>query len=370
MNNRKRALAVLNYMDYDRLPIVHFGFLRQTLERWCHEGHITIEEIDENGMEGEALGRKLGFDFNWYTVWKSRSPGLLQPQFERKILDTRTDGSYIVQEPYGAIVLRKENIHSIPAEMDHILKDRTSWEREYLPKLEYSQDRLDFEELAALCDDSEREYPIGIYCSSLYGEIRNWFGIYGLSYIAVDDEGLYDEIINTVGELCYRVTKRALSTGEKFDFGHFWEDICFKNGPLVDPEVFSKKVGPHYRKITELLNGYGINIVSVDCDGCIDALVPIWLDNGVNTMFPIEVGTWGGSIKPWREKYGRELRGVGGMDKRVLSADYAAVDAEIERLRPLVESGGYIPCPDHRLPHDVKWENVRYYCERMRQIFC
>jgi hypothetical protein len=97
--------------------------------------------------------------------------------------------------------------------------------------------------------------------------------------------------------------------------------------------------------------------------------VPIWLDNGVNTMFPIEVGTWGGSIKPWREKYGRALRGVGGMDKRVLSIDYKAVDAEIERLRPLVEAGGYIPCPDHRLPHDVKWENVQYYCDKMRRIF-
>ncbi len=32
MNDRERILAVLNYEDYDRLPIVHFGFLRATLE--------------------------------------------------------------------------------------------------------------------------------------------------------------------------------------------------------------------------------------------------------------------------------------------------------------------------------------------------
>ena len=37
--------------------------------------------------------------------------------------------------------------------------------------------------------------------------------------------------------------------------------------------------------------------------------------NGVNTMFPIEVGTWHSSIGPWRARYGRELRGVGGMNK-------------------------------------------------------
>ena len=27
----------------------------------------------------------------------------------------------------------------------------------------------------------------------------------------------------------------ALATGIPFDYGHFWEDICFKNGPLVNP---------------------------------------------------------------------------------------------------------------------------------------
>ena len=154
-----------------------------------------------------------------------------------------------------------------------------------------------------------------------------------------------------------------------FDFGHFWEDICFKNGPLINPKVFRTKVGPHYRRITDLLRGHGITLVSLDCDGWIDALAPIWLENGVNVMFPIEVGTWNASIAPWREKYGREVRGIGGMRKYIFAQDYAAVDAEIERLKPLVDLGGYLPCPDHRLPADCKWENVQYYCERMRKAF-
>ena len=125
----------------------------------------------------------------------------------------------------------------------------------------------------------------------------------------------------------------------------------------------------HYRRITAEVRKYGLDIVSLDCDGCIDALVPVWLENGVNTMFPIEVGTWGASIKPWREKYGTGLCGVGGVNKRVFSRDRAAVDQEIERLRPLVELGGYIPCPDHRIPADCKFELIQYYTGRMRKIF-
>jgi len=89
----------------------------------------------------------------------------------------------------------------------------------------------------------------------------------------------------------------------------------------------------------------------------------------VNTMFPIGVGTWNASIGPWREQYGPELRGVGGMNKNVFSRDRAAVDAEIERLKPLVALGVYIPCPDHRIAVDAEWDLVRYYTTRMRETF-
>jgi hypothetical protein len=223
--------------------------------------------------------------------------------------------------------------------------------------------------LERLKDDSTREQPVGIFCGSLMGEIRNCLGVVNLSYLSVDDEELLVEIIDTYGNLYYQVVEQTMKSGAKFDFGHFWEDICYNAGPLVRPAFFKKKVGPHYKRISDLLATYGINIVSLDCDGKIDSLIPTWIENGVNTMFPIEVGTWNASIAPWREKYGQQIRGVGGMDKKVFAFDYKAIDEEIERLKPLVALGGFIPCPDHRIPPDAKWENVQYYCERMRKVF-
>ncbi len=100
----------------------------------------------------------------------------------------------------------------------------------------------------------------------------------------------------------------------------------------------------------------------------IDSLIPTWIENGVNTMFPIEVGTWEANIKPWRERYGEELRGVGGMNKTVFAQDYAAVDREVERLKELIALGRYIPCPDHRIAPDAKFENVQYYCDKMQNL--
>ena len=193
-------------------------------------------------------------------------------------------------------------------------------------------------------------------------------GVENLAYLQADDEDLYIEIIDTIGNIAYENAKAVFSTGIKVDFAHYWEDICFKNGPLVNPAIFEEYVYPHYRKISDLLLENGVDIVSLDCDGCIDKLVPIWLKAGVNTMFPIEVGTWEANIKPWREQYGKDLRGVGGMDKRVFAQDYAAVNKEVERLKSLIDLGGYIPCPDHRIAPDAKWENVQYYCEKMHEL--
>jgi uroporphyrinogen decarboxylase len=383
MNNRERTLAILNYENYDRLPLVHFGFWEDTLHKWAAEGHLTIEEA-ENWKDGSpadaAITQKLGFDFNWANCFSPLTR--LLPEIEEKVLEELPDGSRKVLNEDGAIVIKKEGITSIPTEVDHLLKGRKEWEEFFLPRLQFSEERITGttvntgeEELPfsegglEYLQRGEWQKPLGLSCGSLYGVIRNWLGLVGSAYLQVDDPELFDEIIETVGELCYRCTARALATGARFDFGHFWEDICFRSGPLINPRVFREEVGPHYRRITDLLGQHGINIVSLDCDGKIDALVPIWLENGVNTMFPIEVGVWNASIKPWREEYGEELRGVGGMDKRVLAYDYAAIDAEVERLKPLVELGGYIPCPDHRIAPDAKWENVQYYCDKMRQTF-
>jgi hypothetical protein len=374
MNNRESLKAILNYQNYDHMPVVHFGFWKETLLKWQMEGHLAPDEtadINIRSVDETTVSKKLGFDFDYYTTYQDKSGFTsLFPAFEQQIIEELPDGKYKMLNEDGAIVIQKRGSPSIPSEVGHILVDRTSWEKHYLPRLQFTEDRFGFDELQKIKVESPfRQDPLGLYCKSLFGQIRNWMGIEGISYLYADDEDLYDEIVNTVGDLVYRVTEKVLQHCCEFDFGHFWEDICYKNGPLVSPEVFARKVGPHYRRIAGLLNKYGINIVSIDCDGKIDALIPIWLENGVNTMFPIEVGTWGGNILDWREKYGRQIRGVGGMNKHVFAEDYSAINKEIERLKPLIDLGGFIPCPDHRIPPTAKWENVQYYCDKMRTTF-
>lgn len=373
MNNRERVNAILHYKKYDRLPIVNFGYWRETLEKWAEEGHISKELAKKQGDGNEAdyeIGNKLGFDFNWARmINEPNSSHSLKPRFEYKVLEVTEEGYKKVTNSEGVVVLVKDGIVSIPVEIDHILKDRASWEEHYLPRLQYAEHRTNHKAINEYSKIENRDFPVGLHCGSLYGQMRNYLGVEGISYLYLDDEELYIEIINTIGELCYKVTEGMLKTGFDFDYAHFWEDICFKNGPLVNPRIFEELVGPHYKRITDLVKSYGIDIISLDCDGWIDALIPTWFNNGINVMFPMEVGTWNASMAPWREKYGKELRGVGGMNKTVFAGEKSDIEAEVKRLKPLVELGGYIPCPDHRIAPDAKWENVQYYCELMRKTF-
>jgi len=364
MNNRERVKAILHYENYDKMPVVHFGFWGETIQKWFEEGHITEEE----SKDGNVVAKKLGFEFEWSANFGTACG--LMPGFESKVLEELGDGWYIAQNHNGLVEKIRRGVDSIPATVGTLLTDRDAWEKLYLPKLQPSSERYNLDWINEHKEyfDNVTEHPVGYHVGSLYGSIRDMLGVENLAYLQADDEDLYVEIIDTIGNIAYENAKAVFSTGIKVDFAHYWEDICFKNGPLVNPEAFEEYVYPHYKKINDLLLENGVDIVSLDCDGCIDKLVPIWLKGGVNTMFPIEVGTWEANIKPWREQYGKDLRGVGGMDKRVFAQDYAAVDKEVERLKSLIDLGGYIPCPDHRIAPDAKWENVQYYCEKMHEL--
>jgi len=375
MTNRERVHAIFSYAQYDRMPIVDFGFNIDALKTWHKQGHLTSEDLIDCGDGGtgeKRIEEKLGFDFSWKRGLVPNLETRLLPYFERKILKKFPDGLMHIITGNGTIEGVKEGISCIPQDIDTLLKGRKEWEELFLPKLQYTEERIKkLVESGMPKECSKLENPRGIFCGSLYGFIRNMTGVQHLAYLQADDEDLYCEIINTIGDLCYSVTKAALESGFEFDYAHFWEDICFKTGPLVNPKIFHEKVGPLYKKITDLLHEYNVKFVSLDCDGFIEHLIPTWLLNGVNVMFPLEVGTWMANFGDLRKKFGKNLLGVGGMDKRLFTKKdgYKAIDAEIEKLRKLTDLGGYIPCPDHRMPPDAIWENVQYYCDRMRAVF-
>lgn len=370
MTNRERAMNILHFKDADRLPAVHFGYWGELLVEWAEQGKIP-KELAQGNWDGNEkdriLDKLIGWDFNW-SCTRGANNGLY-PRFEEKEIEVLPDGSRRVLNSVGVIERIKPGITSIPSEDDYTLKDREAFETLYKPKIQYSPERVDFEYFRNFNETRDKERPIGLNLGSVLGNIRDMTSVVGMSYLMYDeDEDLFADIIDTYAEMQYQCAKAILETGAKFDFAHYWEDICFKNGPLLSPEIFDELCAKHYKKRNDLCHEYGIDIISLDCDGVTEKLLPTWFENGVNTMFPIEIGVWGDQFEPARKKYGKGMLGVGGMDKTALRKDKAAVDAEIERIKRLATMGGFIPCPDHRLMPGTKFELVQYYAEEIKKI--
>lgn len=370
MTNRERAMNILHYKPADRMPAVHFGYWRELLAEWAQQGKIPADLAVDNwdGSEKDReLDKLIGWDFNW-SCNAGAKQGLL-PEFEEQVLEVLPDGTQRVRNANGVIERVKPGITSIPSEDDYTLKDREAFETLYKPRMQFSPERIDLAYFQNLNETRDWTRPLGLSVGSVLGNIRDMASLVGMSYLMYDeDEDLLADIIDTYAEMQYQCVKAVLETGAKFDFAHYWEDICYKNGPLISPDKFRELCAKHYKKRNELCHQYGIDIISLDCDGVTDKLLPIWFDSGVNTMFPIEVGVWGDQFGPAKKKYGKGMLGVGGMDKTALRKDKAAVDAEIDRMQRLAEMGGFIPCPDHRLMPGTKFELVQYYAEEIKKI--
>ncbi len=357
MTERERYRNCMHYKEVDRIPYWSFKtrcFAVGTLDNWYKQGlPKDIADFD----------RYFNLDRQW--PWAGIDVGL-RPRFKEKVI-SQEENTVIVRDSNGVTSRRLRQGMSLPQCLDWTLKDRKNWE-EFKKRLNpETPGRYPANWDAKVKAWKNRDYPLGIRLGSLYGWIRNWMGLQNISLLIYDDPDLFLEMVEHLTSLTIETIRPALEVVE-FDFGHFWEDMAFANGPMISPQHFRKFLVPQYKRITSLLGEYGVDIISVDCDGDIEQLVQPWLESGVNCMFPVEVGTWETDPMKLRQRFGRELRMIGGIDKRVLASSKEAIRKELESKLPLVQDGGYIPTIDHCVPPNAPLENYKYCLQMVREI--
>jgi uroporphyrinogen decarboxylase len=145
------------------------------------------------------------------------------------------------------------------------------------------------------------------------------------------------------------------------------EDFAMKTGPLISPEIHRDFIFPHLKRMVEFFRAHGTRYFAVDSDGDPTVLIPLMMDAGVDTVWPIERAS---NVSPqaWRKQFGKSLHLWGGVDKRVLIQDPEAIRAHLREFIPLIEEGGFIPTIDHTVPPDVSWDNFQYYMEYKRYL--
>lgn len=352
MNNRQLFNAIMHYQPYDRMPVFHWTGWGETIERWRGEGFpegVTEHEF----FNATPLGRAVPINLDLF------------PLFEEEVM-AETESWVVKRQSDGVIAKLFKGKSSIPTYIDFILKDPSGWE-EYEKRLQPDPARIPENLDETLVELSNAECPVVMPGMSMVGFLRNWMGVENMAVASMMYPEFFERTVEVISDLvCWAIDQVAPKI--KIDIGWGWEDICFRTGPLIHPDVFARFCVPGYRKIADKLRSYGCDLYMVDCDGFIEHLIPHWLEGGVNVMFPVEIGAWDADPMALRRKYGKEMRVFGGINKLALEKGPAAIDAEIERRLPLMREGGFVPLPDHLITPDTSIENVRYYLDRIRGL--
>jgi uroporphyrinogen decarboxylase len=352
MTMRERYVRTLQFASVD-VPFVRaIGGWAETGERWRREGWDgrplhTVFDTDYVGSVGVYYGPV--------------------PRFEYRLLSD--EGGQRVYVNHEGIVLREFTAFSGNSSMPQFVRFPVETAEDFEAfALERLQPRFD-ERAPRHWPDlvrnwRERDYPLLCFADrwgGFFGPLRNMMGLENLCIAFHDSPALVERMMEQRAEQMIEVTGRVLDEVQ-VDVFAFWEDMAFNHGSLVDPRAFRRLALKHYRRVSDYVRSRGVEFVFLDSDGDISELIPVWMDGGINGLWPFEAAA-GMDVVAVRRRYGRDLVMIGGVDKRAVAAGGETMRRAVDRVMPLVAEGGYIPELDHSAPPDISWANMTGYME-------
>lgn len=347
----------MHYKSTDRCFNMEFGYWDENFSEWplFYENGITSNEQADRFFgfdEIETIGGRL----------------FMSPPFAEQVVGESGTNLLMINGDGLLAEVPKDGHDTIPHYLKSSIITPEDWKR--VKEERFRRDdpsRLpDIKALKAKHPE-DRSYPLGVHCGSMIGRIRDMLTFEGLAYACFDYPDMVEDMVETCCLLAEDFLDQVLPHF-RFDFAAGWEDICFKNGPIVTVDFFKNVVTPRYKRLHKKLLAAGVDLWYTDCDGDVRPILPYLLEGGINCLFPFEVN---GCSHPAEllSQYGGELRIMGGFDKLQLGAGRDAILAYMKSLAPLVERGGYIPFCDHRCPPNVDPADYLYYLDLKEQMF-
>jgi len=361
MNDRERFVACLTGEKVDHPPFwLWWGPWGTTWRRWQREG------MPARFQSYGDVRREFGGRAEPQVVPVAYGPC---PNTGWQILE-QTDDWYLFLDTWQILRRNFKNHESMSAFLRFPVRDRRDWEEYKARWLDPDHpDRLGGDWLDQCRRWMAEGAPIqlGRYPDcTVFGGVRWMLGDEECLLAFYDQPDLIRDMMNHLTDLYLHVFQRVVDAGVRVDVVHVWEDMCSRQGPLISPRHWEEFMGPCYRRIRGFAKARGIRLVSVDTDGRPDDIVPPMMRNGVTYLWPMEVAA-GTDVNDYRRRW-PHLALMGGIDKRALAHGPQAIDAELARIRPAMESGRYIPELDHGIPDDVSWENFCHYAAALRRM--
>ena len=320
----------------------------ETWQRWKNEGMTDDYDFGYDFTEQDTR-EYLPLDYGYI------------PPFDTVVLEDMGEKQRII-DGYGVEKIVMKNNRGLQQFIKYPVTGRNDWE--VLKK------RLDPQTPGrfGLQNKSKKNAPVTIgggHLCGFFSFLRETMGD-DCYYMIYDDEELVRDMLSFQAERIKYFIRTATSA-VRVDRLFIWEDMCYKNGPLISPDMFKSFLSEHYAAVCETARSCGISVIDVDSDGCVTELIPLWLESGVNLLHPFEVQS-GMDVNRVRRTFGNNFAMRGGIDKREIAKGRIEIDTELERIKPAYETGRYIPHIDHSVPPDVSFYNYLYYLDKLKKM--
>jgi len=366
MTERERFCATMRFEPVDRLPNIELGLWGHTQELYRKAG-MPEEAVNANFFRGSEI---LGLDRRDY-VPLNMAP---IPAYKDEVVED-TERYSIFRDGWGTLhkALKENTVGGTRASMDQYIGFAVDSPDDW-PDAKRRLDASAPERYPDNWDERKaewaaRDYPLCLMTNGTFGFysfMRRLIGTENLSTAFYDYPDMIHEMAEFMTEFFITLTTPALKQLD-MDYFNFFEDMAYKTGPLISPRLFKKFLFSGYKRVIEHLTSHGVKSIWLDSDGNTELLLPMLIEAGVNFHWPLEAAAGMDAVKLRRE-YGRSLGLGGNIDKRELTRSKKEIDAELDRLRPLIEGGGFIPFVDHTVPPDIPYENFVYYMEQKQRM--
>ena len=330
-----------------------FGPIVGLKEEWLAQG-ATPEELDFSAFRYRCP-MTGGVPVN--TGWMGGSP--------TEVLE-ETEEHLVTRDPMGRRMRLPKGMATIAHPLDYPVATMDDWLKlrdHYI----FSEARFgeNWEGVAREHRDAGRVVTVGI--PGGFDAPRQLMGEEGVCIAYYEQPELIHDILTTIGDTALQVLDRV-SSRVQIDQLSVHEDMAGKSGPLAGPKQIEAFIKPYYRRVWDMLQDRGVQLFDQDSDGDMNAVIPAFLDAGVNVMHPMEPAA-NMDIVEIRETYGTKLAFYGGIDKHVLRRSKEEIVAELEyKIPPMIHTGGCVLALDHRIPNGTPLGNYRFYIEKAWEI--
>lgn len=364
MNDRQRHIETLCFGAPDRIPLEPGHGRKSTRARWVRDGMSDdARNPVDKAMEAAGVTARTAHSNHGFIVDER-----MRPTFEEAILERRKS-TLVVRDWKGNICEISDEFSPeyLREGIDFVTRRWIRCPVENHHDWQEMQQRYDAADPGRLPEHArslgaalaDRDYFIELHFSGPFWQLREWLGFERLCELFIDDPAWIQDMVDFWSTFVATLIERTLRVFIP-DSIHISEDMAYKAHPMISPAMTRQFLLPAWRRWGDLVRASSCPIYSMDSDGYIADLIPIWIDAGFNVCDPVEVAAHN-DINDFRKRFGRNMAYRGGVDKRAIAAGGSAIVAELQRLRPVIRDGGFIPGCDHGVPADVSWQDyVRY----------